>query len=85
MIEIWRIGLDIDTFLDQGGQLVQIGMPQGPSDLARLFEWIHSVPEHVSRPRIARLTRFCNLLSDTPCCTEGDLRRVWASTAAAVQ
>jgi hypothetical protein len=85
MIEIWTIGLDLDAFMDRGGQLVQIGMPRTPAEFASFLRWIENVPEQVSRPRLARLARFCSMLSDTRCFTEGDLRRIWASTAAGVQ
>jgi hypothetical protein len=85
MIEIWTIGLDLDAFMARGGQLVQIGMPCTPAEFASLLNWIAQAPEQVSRPRVARLARYCSLLSETPCCSENELRRVWASTAAAVQ
>jgi len=60
-------------------------MPNTSVDHFKMRMWVQSVPEEVSKPRLARMARFCFLVSETPCCSEGQLRERWAHAAAPLQ
>jgi hypothetical protein len=85
VIDIWQIGCDLDAHLEQGGNLADIGMPSTPAEHWKMRVWIQSVPESVSRPRMARLARFSFLISERPCGSEGQLRQRWAWAGAPLQ
>ena len=83
-VEIWQIGCDLDAHLHHGGNLADVGMPCTPAEHWKLRVWIQSVPESVSKPRMARLARFSVLLAAwPPCGSEAQLRQCWAWAGAA--
>jgi hypothetical protein len=78
VIDIWQIGADLDGHLEHGGSLCDVGMPSTPGEHWRMRVAMASLPEAVSKARMARLARFAYLVSETPCTSEAQLRQRWA-------
>jgi hypothetical protein len=84
-MNIWQIGCDLDGFLENGGSLSDLGLPATPAEHFKMQVAMGALPEAVRDARLARLARFCMLVCEAPCGSEGQLRERWAWAAAPLQ
>jgi hypothetical protein len=84
------IEFDVDTYVANGGQLLDLMLIPSLKDRARVLRWIETVDEE-TRARVARVGEFAKLIGSQ--CepdetvesrfTEEQLRELWQKTASA--